>query len=88
MGADHWRADAVAAAKRTAESQLDTLTTAREKNADKAKIVKFGAWAQVVAIVLLPAPPAASSGSSNPRQIACHASARLVHGSTAAMLTP
>lgn len=50
---DHWRADAVSAAKRTAESQLDTLTTARDRNSDKAKVVKFGAWTQVAAILLL-----------------------------------
>ena len=50
---DHWRADAVAAARRTAEAQLATLATARDRNAEKARVVKIGAWAQVVAVLLL-----------------------------------
>lgn len=50
---DHWRADAIAAARRTAESQLATLRTARLRNAAKAKVVKVGAWAQVIAVLLL-----------------------------------
>lgn len=50
---DHWRSDAVAAAHRTAEAQLATLRTARARNADKATLVKTGAWAQAAAVLLL-----------------------------------
>lgn len=38
---DHWRADAVAADRRTAEAQLATLTTARVRNGEKARTVKL-----------------------------------------------
>ena len=50
---DYWTHEFVKASQQTARCQLDTLETARGKNADKAGVVKVGSWAQVVAVALL-----------------------------------